>query len=90
MAILSVLQVNFSDKEHYALVREVEVQLQNFGLQPRHAKIPADAIACALDEVRQFPDLETRKQALIKLEHHFLARLHGPRVEASPLSKNRP
>jgi len=71
---MSIIHVNFRDKDHYMLVRKVEEQLHHFGFESMGAAIPEDAIACALDEVRQFKDQEERKSALIKLEEHFRKR----------------
>lgn len=84
MLILGIITVNFCDKEHHRLIRVVEIQLQKFGLQTRNAKIPLDAIACALDEVQLFPNIELRKLALMKLENHFRARWQEA-PEVSPM-----
>ncbi len=71
---MSVIHVNFRDKDHYALLRKVEEQLQHFGFDSFAHVIPDDAIACALDEVRQFTDQGERRTALLKLEDHFRKR----------------
>ena len=73
---MSVIHIDFRDKEHYALVRKVEEQLQGFGFDSMAAVIPEDAIACALDEVKKFANAEQRKAALVKLEAHFRKRRH--------------
>lgn len=71
---MSVIHIDFRDKEHYALVRLVEEQLQSFGFDSMSVAIPEDAIACALDEVKKFANGELRKAALVKLEAHFRKR----------------
>jgi hypothetical protein len=87
---LSIIHVNFRDKEHYALIREVEAQLLGFGLDHRSIVVPADAIACALDEVRHYTDAAERKQALLKLEEHFTQRLSTPVTVAAQLNLGKP
>jgi len=71
---MSVIHIDFRDKEHYTLVRKVEEQLLSFGFESMSVPIPEDAIACALDEVKKFTNAEQRKAALIKLEEHFRKR----------------
>ncbi len=71
---MTIINVNFRDKEHYALVKLVEAQLEIFGLNTYAMQVPEDAIACALDEVKVFPDAKMRKIALEKLEEHFRQR----------------
>jgi hypothetical protein len=71
---MTVIHVNFRDKEHYALLRKVEEQLLHFGFDSFLSAIPDDAIAVAMDEVRQFNDPIQRKAALMKLEEHFRKR----------------
>jgi hypothetical protein len=71
---MSVIHIDFRDKEHYRLVRLVEQQLDSFGFDPAALPVPEDAIACALDEVKKFANDELRKAALMKLEAHFRKR----------------
>jgi hypothetical protein len=71
---MSVIHIDFRDKEHYRLTRLVEEQLESFGLDPTNMPIPDDAIACALDEVKKFTNAGDRKAALVKLETHFRQR----------------
>lgn len=71
---MSVIHIDFRDKEHYALLRLVEEQLHSFGFDTMMAAIPEDAIACALDEVKKFASEELRRAALLKLEAHFRKR----------------
>jgi hypothetical protein len=71
---MSVIHIDFRDKEHYRLTRLVEEQLESFGLDPTNMPIPDDAIACALDEVKKFANAGDRKAALVKLETHFRQR----------------
>lgn len=71
---MSVIHIDFRDKEHYRLTRLVEEQLESFGLDPTNMPIPEDAIACALDEVKKFASAGDRKAALVKLETHFRQR----------------
>lgn len=66
-----IIYVDFRDKEFYAILREVEPQLKSFGFDGEHDLIPADAIACALDEVRSFRSNEERVRVLKKLEGHY-------------------
>jgi len=68
---MSVIHIDFRDKEHYILVRQVEEQLESFGFDANASVIPEDAIACALDEVKKFANAELRKNALQKIETHF-------------------
>jgi hypothetical protein len=68
---MSVIHIDFRDKEHYILVRQVEEQLESFGFDVSASVIPEDAIACALDEVKKFANVELRKAALQKIETHF-------------------
>lgn len=70
-----IIYVDFRDKEFYAILREVEPQLRSFGFDGEHDLIPADAIACALDEVRSFRNSDERVRVLKKLEEHY-ARFH--------------
>jgi hypothetical protein len=74
---MSVIHIDFRDKEHYALVRKVEEQLTSFGFDSVTQPIPEDAIACALDEVKKFASPEQRKAALLKLEEHFRKRFEA-------------
>ncbi|HYX31949.1 MAG TPA: hypothetical protein VE954_02460 [Oligoflexus sp.] len=71
---MSVIHIDFRDKEHYLLVRLVEEQLDSFGFDIAANPIPEDAIACALDEVKKFATSDLRKAALVKLEAHFRKR----------------
>lgn len=71
---MSVIHIDFRDKEHYRLTRLVEEQLESFGFDMTSMPIPEDAIACALDEVKKFPNAQERKAALLKLETHFRQR----------------
>ncbi|WP_141735589.1 hypothetical protein [Oligoflexus tunisiensis] len=71
---MSVIHIDFRDKEHYRLARLVEEQLESFGFNTTSMRIPDDAIACALDEVKKFANTTDRKAALIKLENHFRQR----------------
>lgn len=68
---MSVIHIDFRDKEHFLLVRQVEEQLESFGFDTTAAVIPEDALACALDEVKKFANAELRKAALQKIETHF-------------------
>jgi hypothetical protein len=76
---MSVIHIDFRDKEHYRLTRLVAEQLESFGLDPTNVPIPDDAIACALDEVKKFANAGDRKAALIKLESHFRQRHESER-----------
>lgn len=71
---MTVIHIDFRDKEHYTLLRKVEDQLHSFGFDSPHAAIPEDAIACALDEVKKFSNAELRQAALLKIEEHFRKR----------------
>jgi hypothetical protein len=71
---MSVIHIDFRDKEHYRLTRLVEEQLESFGFDTTSTPIPEDAIACALDEVKKFANNQDRKAALLKLENHFRQR----------------
>ncbi len=88
---MSVIHIDFRDKEHYRLTRLVEEQLESFGLDPSSTPIPDDAIACALDEVKKFASAQDRKAALIKLETHFRQRRHAERpIPIAAASKPKP
>ncbi|MCX6131097.1 MAG: hypothetical protein NTX25_18825 [Proteobacteria bacterium] len=87
---MTVLHVDFRDKEHYVLLREIEAQLQIFGLDFHKIKIPSDAIACALDEVRHFSNLDQRKQTLLRLEQHFYEISKEKTNSQAPVKANSP
>jgi hypothetical protein len=68
---MTVIHIDFRDKEHFRLTRLVTEQLESFGFDTASMPIPEDAIACALDEVKKFASTADRKAALLKLENHF-------------------
>ena len=67
-AVVSVIRVNFKDREFITLKKEVVERLVEWGLDPRLLDVPKDAIACALDEVKQFDSQQSRLEILLRLE----------------------
>ncbi len=63
-----LILVDFKDKSLYRLIEEVTRRLSLYGFDCYEDDIPADAIACALDEVRKFNHAETYREILIKVE----------------------
>ena len=78
-AIVSVIRVNFKDREFITLKKEVVERLVEWGLDPRLLEVPKDAIACALDEVKQFDSEKSRLEILLRLED-TLANQNMPEV----------
>lgn len=71
---MNIIKVDFRDKELYQVLKKVEEQLKLFGFDLSQYPIPEDAIACALDEVKQFASLESRRKMLEKIEEQFKSR----------------
>lgn len=66
-----LILVDFKDKALHSLIEDVNQRLQVFGFDSTQDLIPADAIACALDEVRIFADQESYREVLLKVEEAF-------------------
>lgn len=64
---MTVIHVDFKDREFWAVKKEVETKLEDWGLEPQKL-VPNDAIACALDEVRFYENFDDRLDVLKKLE----------------------
>ena len=69
-----LIYIDFRDKDLQALIVQIDQQLVLFGLDPATDLVPADAIACALDEVRAFSDPKARANILHRLERFFTRR----------------
>jgi hypothetical protein len=71
---MNVIHVNFSDKEHYILVKKVNEQLELFGIETTGEELSEELIACALDEVSFFKNIDKRDDAINKLIQHYRTR----------------
>ena len=69
---MTVIHVNFADREFENIFKQVRDKLEEWGLLDRSSKLPDDAIACALDDLIYFPDLEKRLIILKRLESAFV------------------
>lgn len=82
-----LILVDFQDKSLHRLIEEVNQRLSAYGFDSSCDLIPADAIACALDEVRIFSDQESYARLLNRVEAAFARRraqslAHGTRQNA--------
>lgn len=71
MKTVSVISVNFRDREYLNAIAAVESLLLEWGFDLK-LKLPADAIACALDEVVPVSIApHSKRLLLLRLEEHF-------------------
>ena len=67
---MAVIHINFHDRDFITLIAAIEDQLAAWQLTSS-VRIPADAIACAFDEICSEASGAEKRQLLIRLEDHF-------------------
>ena len=65
---MTIIHVNFKKNPLESVQSDVVDKLKEWGLDPDQIQVPADALACALDEVRIYETLEARNDVLLQLE----------------------
>lgn len=68
---MTLIRIDFKNNNLLNLKKEVVEKLLEWDLDPDRQKLPGDAIACALDDVKLFETFEERNETLEKLELMF-------------------